>query len=43
MNARVGDKFMLEMHLKLPQFIKVFVAHSIKIKKEHKNLKKLEI
>ena len=40
MNARVnklliaGDKFMSEMHLKLLEFIKVFVAHSIKIKKE---------
>ena len=40
MNARVnkllipGDKFMPEMHLKLLGFIKVFVAHSIKIKKE---------
>ena len=40
MNARVnkllkaGDKFMSEMHLKLLEFIKVFVAHSIKIKKK---------
>ena len=40
MNARVnklllsGDKFMPEMHLKQPGFIKVFVAHYIKIKKE---------
>ena len=40
MNARVnklllsGDKFMPEMHLKLPGFIKAFVAHYIKIKKE---------
>ena len=40
MNARVnklliaGDKFMPEMHLKLPGLIKVFVAHSIKVKKE---------
>ena len=40
MNPRVnklliaGDKFMSEMHLKLLEFIKVFVAHSIKIKKE---------
>ena len=41
-NARVnkpsfaGDKFMLEMHLKLSAFIKVFVAHSIKIKKNQR-------
>ena len=40
MNARVnklllsGDKFMPEMHLKLPGFTKAFVAHYIKIKKE---------
>ena len=40
MNARVnklliaGDKFMREMHLKLLGFIKMFVAQSIKIKKE---------
>ena len=40
MNARVnklllsGDKFMPEMHLRLPGFIKAFVAHYIKIKKE---------
>ena len=40
MNARVnklltaGDKFITEMHLKLLEFIKVFVAHSIKIKKK---------
>ena len=31
---------MSEMQLKVPGFIKVFVAHSIKIKKEYKNLKK---
>ena len=40
MNARVNnllladDKFMPEMHLKLPGFIKAFAAHFIKIKKE---------
>ena len=40
MNARVnklliaGDKFMPEMHLKLLRLIKLFVAHSVKIKKE---------
>ena len=40
MNARVNnllladDKFMPEMHLKLPGFIKAFAAHCIKIKKE---------
>ena len=31
---------MPEMHLKLRGFMKVFAAHSMKIKKEHKNLKK---
>ena len=35
-----GDKFMPEIHLKPPGIIKVFAAHSMKIKKEHKNLKK---
>ena len=36
-----GDKFIPEIHLKLPGFIiKVFVDHSIKIKKEERNLKK---
>ena len=29
-----GDKFMPEMHLELLGFIKMFVAHSVKIKKE---------
>ena len=29
-----GDKFMPEMHLKLLRLIKLFVAHSVKIKKE---------
>ena len=29
-----GDKFIPDMHLKLPGFIKVFVDHSIKIKKK---------
>ena len=31
---------MPEMQLKVPGFIKVLVAHSIKRKKEYKNLKK---
>ena len=35
-----GDKCKPEIHLKLPGFIKVFVDHSIKIKKEERNLKK---
>ena len=35
-----GDKFIPEIHLKLPGFIKAFVDHSIKIKKEERNLKK---
>ena len=29
-----GDKFIPEMHLKLPAFMKLFVDHLIKIKKE---------
>ena len=29
-----GDKFIPDMHLKLPGFIKVFVDHSIKIEKK---------
>ena len=31
---------MPEMQLKVPGFIKVFMAHSLKIKKEYKNLKR---
>ena len=34
----VGDKFMLEMHLKQPGFIMLLVFHLPKTKKELKNL-----
>ena len=39
----VGDKFMPEMHLRQLGFFIVSVDHSLKIKKEFKDLKKQEI
>ena len=39
----LGDIFMPEMHLKQPSLCKVFAEHSLKTKKEYKNLKKQEI
>ena len=39
----VGDKFMPEMHLRQPQFVYSASGPLLKIKKEFKNLKKLEI
>ena len=38
-----GDKFMSEMHLKQPEFLIALVVHLLKIKKELKSLRKLEI
>ena len=38
----VGDQFMPEIHLKQPGLLKVLVDHLLKIKKEFKNLKKIE-
>ena len=38
-----GDKFMPEMHIRQPDLHIVLVVHSLKIKKEYKNLKKQEI
>ena len=38
-----GDKFMLEMHLKQPEFTYSACGPLLKIKKESKSLKKLEI
>ena len=39
----IGDKFMPEMHLRQPRFTYSAVEHLLKIKKEFKDLKKLEI
>ena len=39
----VGDKFMLQMHLRQSEFTFSLVDHLLKIKKEYKNLKKQEI
>ena len=38
-----GDKFMPEMHLRQPGFTYSTRNHSLKTKKEHKNLKKEKI
>ena len=38
-----GDKFMLEMHLRQPQFTYIACGPFTKKTKESKNLKKLEI
>ena len=38
-----GDKFMPEIHLKQPGFIKMLVDHLQKTKKEYTELKKQEI
>ena len=38
-----GDKFMPEMHLRQPDLFIVHVDQLLKIKKEFKDLKKLEI
>ena len=38
-----GDKFMPEMHLRQPDLLIVHVVHLLKLKKEFKDLKKLEI
>ena len=39
----VGDKFMLQMHLRQSEFTFSLVDHLLKIKKEYKNLTKQEI
>ena len=39
----VGDKFMLQMHLRQSEFTFSLVDHLLKINKEYKNLKKQEI
>ena len=39
----IGDKFMPEMHLRQLRFTYSAVEHLLKIKKEFKDLKKLEI
>ena len=38
-----GDKFMLEMHLRQPEFTFCACGHLQKTKKEYNNLKKQEI
>ena len=39
----VGDRYMPEMHLRLPDLLIVLVERLLKIKKKFKNLKKREI